>query len=561
MLRSVSIMLLGALLAATSTPSAAQTIDSLLDGQTAPPSDAAPAPAYASPPPARPVAAARAYAIAPASQAATLHAALDAVRARRLSSARELQAALTDPVARKLVDWAVIDVAGDSLSAAELNGAARELAGWPRAAARRAALEGAGEAALPAGPIPYTALSPSGPAGESLSQRRTRMNDALRAGDAAGAYQIISQHSYAAGGADFAEAEAFAGWLALNKLRDPVAADRHFTRLEANVRSPVSKARAAYWRGRTAELVGDSRKAKTFYEQGAKYTTTFYGQLSAQRAGHKQLVLSQDPVPSAADRAAFERSELAQALRLLSAAGEKGLVRVFGLHLGETVKTETELAVLMDSIKALGEQELSLLAYRRGAQRGLILHERGYPVLSPPGAGAGAETALVLSIIRQESQFDPTVRSSADARGMMQILPSTGRIVAGKIGMPWSSDTLWDATANMRLGSAYLGDLVGQFDGSYIMAVAGYNAGPGRPRRWVDVCGDPRSPGVDPLDFIECIPFAETRNYVMNVMSNVQVYRARLNSGRAPVTAEADLVRGRSPYARAASTVPIVATP
>jgi soluble lytic murein transglycosylase-like protein len=546
MQRSLSIAL-GALLALTSTTGSAQWTN-----------PAPPAPAMQSMP-----SAAISPGVAVASQAVTLRAALEATRARRLEQARAMQAALTDPVARKLVDWAIVDVFGQELGAFELERQVKQLEGWPRGEGRRAALDNAGTAGLPAGPVPYTSLSRSGSSGgsgslsgESLSQRRTRMNEAIRGGDAARAYRIIADHGFTPGGVDYAEAEAFAGWLALNKLRDPQAADRHFARLEAAVRSPVSKARAAYWRGRTAEFVGDAKKAQAFYEQGAEHTTTFYGQLAAQRAGHKQVVLSADPTPTAADRAAFETTELARALRLLSAAQERTLVRVFGLYLGETVQTRVQLAVLMDAIKGLGEQELSLLAYRRGAQRGLILHERGYPVLTPPGVFGGAEPALVLAITRQESQFDPTVRSSADARGMMQILPGTGREVAGKIGMAWSPDLLWDANANMRLGSAYLGGLVEQFGGSYVLAIAGYNAGPSRPRQWVEFCGDPRSPSTDVLDFIECIPFSETRNYVMNVMSNIQVYRARLNRGRADTTAAADLARGRPRYAGRDSAAP-----
>jgi soluble lytic murein transglycosylase len=231
-------------------------------------------------------------------------------------------------------------------------------------------------------------------------------------------------------------------------------------------------------------------------------------------------------------------------MRLLSSAGEKSLVRVFGLHLGDTVETPVELAVLMDSIKAMGEQELSMLAYRRGAQRGIILHERGYPVRSLPSVAGAPEPALVLAITRQESQFDPRVRSSADARGMMQLLPGTARDTARKIGVGYDEGQLWEAEYNMRLGSAYLGEVADRFSGSYIMAAAGYNAGPGRPGQWAAFCGDPRSPSTDPLDYIECIPFNETRNYVMRVMENMQVYRARLGGGQAPITLSRDLKRG-----------------
>ena len=487
-----------------------------------------------------------------ASQSQTLHAALEAARGRRMEDARAYQSSLTDPVARKIVEWAMVDVFGAQMDAYSLERANRELQGWPREEARRQALERFRAPTAPGAPVPYSVLRASSlEDGESrgFTERRLRMNAALKIGDAAGAYSAIANHSLTPGGAEFAEAESFAGWLALNKLRNPSLAAGHFARLDANVKSPVSKGRAGYWRGRAAEAAGDAAGARNFYLQAAQHTTTFYGQLAAERAGLGQIVITPDPVPTDVDRAMFEGSELGQALRLLSQAGEKSLVRVFGLHLGDTVRTPVELAVVMDAIQGLGEQELSLLAYRRGAQRNIILHERGYPLRTPPSVMGGAEPAFVLAITRQESQFDPRVRSSADARGMMQLLPGTGRDTARKIGVSWDESQLWNPEYNMRLGSAYLQQIADRFNGSYIMAAAGYNAGPGRPAQWIEFCGDPRSATADPLDFIECVPFSETRNYIMNVMSNVQMYRARLASGRAPITLSQDLKRGGYNYA------------
>lgn len=485
--------------------------------------------------------------VSTATPAQTLSAALEAVRRKDLNGARAQQAMLVDPVARRIVDWAIVDVIGKDLGEAELSRAVNDFAGWPRPEGRLAALQAAQTAALPPGPVPYSAVGGATSSGGGFNALRLRMNEALRTRDGAAAYRAISSHNLRPGSVDYAEAESYAGWLALNKLRDPRLADTHFRNLEQNVKSPVSKARAAYWRGRAAEAMGDAAAARAFYEQGAEHTTTFYGQLSAEKAGRTLLVLSPDPQPAAGDLADFETGELVRALRLLSAAGERNLVRVFGLYMGETVETPVELAMLVDTLRGLGEQEVSLIAYRRGAQRGLILHERGYPLLSPPPVYGGAEDAFVLAIVRQESQFDPRVRSHADARGMMQLLPSTARATAKRVGVDWQPERLWEPSYNMQLGSGYLGQMVSNLGGSYVMAAAGYNAGPGRPVAWVQFCGDPRDPNGDPLDFLECIPFAETRNYVMNVLSNVQVYRARLNHGRAPLTLSSDIRRGVMP--------------
>jgi soluble lytic murein transglycosylase len=206
-----------------------------------------------------------------------------------------------------------------------------------------------------------------------------------------------------------------------------------------------------------------------------------------------------------------------------------------------------------------GDQDLAMRVVRAGAVRGLYLPERGYPIRDVPQGDGAPEPALIHAIVRQESGFDPRVRSGAGAQGMMQLMPATAKGVARKLGLPYSVSRLGDADYNMRLGSAYLGQLVQTFSGSYVMAAAGYNAGPGRPPQWAAECGDPRGGTTDPSDFIECIPFSETRNYVMRIMEAVQVYRARLNGGEAPLTAMADLKRGGwtpsgdAPYAVAES--------
>jgi len=195
---------------------------------------------------------------------------------------------------------------------------------------------------------------------------------------------------------------------------------------------------------------------------------------------------------------------------------------------------------------------------RTAAQHGFILPERGYPIRTPTSLSGGVETALVLGITREESGFDPHVRSGAGAEGMMQLMPGTASVLARRLGYSYGPGRLQDADFNMQLGSAYLGKLVSDFSGSYVMATAAYNAGPGRPTEWTAFCGDPRSSSTDPADYIECIPFSETRNYVMRVLEATEVYRARLAGGSAPIGLPADLKRGA--YGYGAPTTALTAT-
>jgi soluble lytic murein transglycosylase len=365
---------------------------------------------------------------------------------------------------------------------------------------------------------------------------------AIRIGDWRDAYRAAANTGLTTG-ADAAEAEFYAGWIALSRLKDPKTAAGHFANIARMGVSPITRGRAAYWQGRAAEADCKTQDAAAFYRQGAEHLTTFYGQLSAEKLG-LPLTLPPDPVPTGADRASFEGSDAVQAMRLAADLGQKDLFRIFALHLDDTLPTRAQGALLVDAIRGYGDQDTSMKAARALAQRGMILADRGYPYRTPPDVPGAPEPALVLGITRQESGFDPGVRSHADARGMMQLLPSTAAIVARRMGVPYSAAQLYEPDYNMRLGSSFLGQLIRQFSGSYIMATAGYNAGPGRPVQWSAFCGDPRGSANDPLDFIECIPFSETRNYVMRVLENTQVYRAKLSGGSIPITLSHDLKRG-----------------
>ncbi len=374
------------------------------------------------------------------------------------------------------------------------------------------------------------------------SERRALMFSALESADYNGAYAAANAGGLQPG-ADYNEAQFFAGWVALTKLKNADLAERHFARLQAGGETPITLSRALYWRGRAEEARGDVLQARLFWADGAKYYTAFYGQLSAAKIGQQTINLGVDPAPSAADRSAFEAQGVIRAARMLGDAGERELFTTFVMAAEEDCASATQLALLVDMVRMYGDQALAMRVVRAGAQHALYLPDRGYPVVTAPQGYGLPEPAFVFAITRQESGFDPSARSAVGARGMMQLMPATAAMTARRAGLDYSAGRLEQSDYNMKLGASYLGSLMDDFSGSYVLATAAYNAGPGRPRQWTAHCGDPRQNG-DPADFIECIPISETRNYVMRVMENMAVYRARLHGGSAPLTIAADLKRG-----------------
>jgi soluble lytic murein transglycosylase len=394
--------------------------------------------------------------------------------------------------------------------------------------------------ALPAAPLSTDAQN------TLWSERRNYFLDALRMGNAQAAYDAMAGHGFPAGERKV-DAEFFAGWVALTKLNDPARAAGHFETLRQASSTPITQGRALYWLGRAAEAQGNTPAAVQFYQAGSRHIQTFYGQLAAEKAGMTTLTLPADPEISNADRAAFERNEVVRALRILGETGETSLFRVFAYQLDDDLPGPQQLALLMDVSRGYGEGFTAMMVGRAASQRGFLLPERQYPVRRPPAVSGAAPLEFTLAITRQESSFDPRARSHANARGMMQFVPATGRQVARQLGLPYSDERLYEPDFNMTLGSFHLGDLMGNFGGSMLLTTVGYNAGPARPPQWVARCGDPRGGGVDPIDFIECAPFTETRNYMMRVMENMQVYKARLNGGTGPLTLSQDLRRGAPP--------------
>jgi len=378
------------------------------------------------------------------------------------------------------------------------------------------------------------------------AERRNYFLDALQVRNWQAAYDAMNEHGFP-GGERKVDAEFFAGWVALTKLNDPARAARHFEALRTASSTPITQGRALYWLGRAAEAQRDRAGAQRWYQAGAEHIQTFYGQLAAEKAGIRTITLPGDPAPTEADIARFEGNEVVRAMRILGETNEMTLFRVFAYQLDDTLPMPSDLALLMDVSRGYGEGFTAMMVGRAASQRGILMPERMYPLRNPPTQPGSAPLEFTLAITRQESSFDPRARSGADARGMMQFLPATASGVARRLGMPYSPERLWEPDYNMTLGAYHLGELMNNFGGSMLLATVGYNAGPARPPQWVARCGDPRSDQVDPVDFIECAPFTETRNYMMRVMENMAVYRARLNGGSAPLTPSADLARGTPP--------------
>ena len=340
-----------------------------------------------------------------------------------------------------------------------------------------------------------------------------------------------------------AEAEWLAGWIALRKLEDPGAAYLHFGRAQAVVRYPVSLARGAYWSGRAAEEMGEAGVAADWYAEAAQYQTTYYGQLAAGALGGATLALSDDPVPVGADAEVLGARELSLAAVLLSELDQQDYLRPFLLRLDEESETPEQRHLLARFAAALGRPDVGVTISKQALQEsGWMLASAGYPRIDV--GRSGVEAALVLALIRQESAFNPRAISSAGARGLMQLMPATARSVAAaeRVGYDGSLLTV-DADYNLRLGTAYLGKQLEDFGGSYVLALAAYNAGPSRAKAWIRAYGDPRLPAVDAIDWVESIPLAETRNYVQRVLENLQVYRHALSGVPVAIQLAEDLSR------------------
>ncbi len=407
-------------------------------------------------------------------------------------------------------------------------------------------------------------------------ERHILARRALRDGNARLAYRLARDHKLETG-VDYAEAEFLAGWIALRFIGDYESAFKHFLELYQNVRYPISKARASYWAGRAAETGGREQIADQWYRVAAAHVTTFYGQLAARRtAAPPSATIPREPQIGAEAAEAFDRDELVRAVRLLTglrdapfaispvSADEYGqpvdtramlaeldvkealapLLR----HIARRAKTPEEWVLTARLAREAGRNEIAVYVGKRASQGGTVLGDLGYPMLVLPG-NAPLDAALVHALVRQESAFDPRARSRAGARGLMQLMPATARKVAREL------DTVGHSTArltadpryNLLLGSTYLDGMMERFNGSMIMALAAYNAGPHRVDRWLKDYGDPRGSLDDAIDWVESIPISETRNYVQRVLESLAIYRVKLDGDRVAVLQAEDVAGQRPP--------------
>ena len=380
-------------------------------------------------------------------------------------------------------------------------------------------------------------------------ERRLYVPRAMRARNYRLAYNLVSNHGLSSGEA-FADAEWMSGWLMLRFLDQPQRAAEHFAHLDQNVSSPVSSGRALYWRAQAAEALGQRQEAERLYNAAARYNFTYYGQLAATR-GTRTATLNLPQTSSVPDavRARFESRELVRALRLMAQVGAQRDFESIAFYLDDTLDDPLEIELLAQMAREQSYYRTALRSAKAGLFRNVVATTAAYPVLQLPSAVRSSgrpEPALVLAIIRQESEFDAGAVSHANAHGLMQLIPSTAQAQARRVGMTYQRGSLTsDPEYNMTLGSAHLADLIDDFNGSYVLAIAAYNAGSHRARQWIGEWGDPRSSSVDVIDWVELIPFNETRNYVQRVMENLQVYRHRLADAPVPIEIESDLRRGR----------------
>ena len=365
---------------------------------------------------------------------------------------------------------------------------------------------------------------------------RTLARRLLDLNDPKTAYRVVREAARPANPYYRAEFHFMPGWIALRFLSDPITALQHFGKIDEGSSDPIVLARAAYWRGRAFEAIGEFDKMRAQYETAARYPTAYYGQLARARLGVNEI--SVRPLPPQAGLEGFT-TDLRRALDMLYAIGELDLALTFVSDLADSNSDIVALREIGELTSRHKDAQAMLVLGKTALARGLAMERYAFPEIGVPSYSPIAppiDQCMVYSIVRTESAFDQRDTSPANAVGLMQVTPEAGRDTAQRFGVTYDWKRLVsDPVYNTQMGVAEVSALFREYTGSYIMTFAGYNAGRGRVRQWVAQHGDPRNPKIDAVDWVERISLAETRNYVQRVMENLQVYAARFGASVATV--------------------------
>ena len=352
------------------------------------------------------------------------------------------------------------------------------------------------------------------------------------------AYLLVKKHGLK-DGASYAEAEFLAGFLSLRYLKKPFPAFEHFENLYKSSTMPITKGRAAYWAGVASEALNHPEVAIQWFGVGANYPTVFYGQLCLAKLGRDDdPVMAVPPLPAPV-RLAFENDDRIQIARLLHKAGDRKDASAFLRAYADDATVAEQFFLAAGLAKDWDQPNDSLAVAKKAQAKGVVLADYAFPTMLARVKAVDGEWALIHALIKQESAFDVTAQSPVGARGLMQLMPATAKETAQKMGIAHQTDWLvMRPDHNIRLGNAYIKRMIARFDGSYPLAIAAYNAGPGRVDQWIKQFGDPRAGDINMIDWIEMIPVAETRNYVQRVLEGVYIYRHKfkdLQNAKSPI--------------------------
>jgi len=343
------------------------------------------------------------------------------------------------------------------------------------------------------------------------------------------AYKISSNHGMTEG-SEFAAAEWMSGWIALSFLNDPLIAKDHFRNFYKNVSYPISTSRGAYWLARSYEKLGNKAQSNKWYVEASKYLTTYYGQLAFLKLNpNGKFELKKDMEVDDKYRYIFFNKELVKIVYLLNELKKDKYTKFILRHLANDNINKGSEVLAAELATNIERYDFAIQVSKIASYQKRFHNQFNYPIISTPKNINGRkipESAFILSIIRQESEFDLSANSHAGAKGLMQLMPYTAKLVSKQAKLPYSKSRLTtDPEYNINLGSHYIAGLILQYDGAYPFAVAAYNAGPNRVKYWKKLNKNPQKKQINFVDWVELIKFRETRNYVQRVLENYNVYR------------------------------------